>query len=243
MIDKQTNNWKNIWDNREIPALEGDYGNVLSELIKINGFDGGSGKSGIIVEAWNGYIQYIKNQLGIQDNDSLFEIGCGCGAILYPFYNAGYKVGGIDYSSKLIQQAKTIMPHAELITGDASDVNDIKYDFVISNSIFFYFSNYDYSLQVINNMFEKAKKGIAVLDVPDIRLKEQCENERRRNISDYSEKYKYLEHLYYSKKWFLDFAEEKGCTSIILTRQNITGYGYNNYRFNCFMLKSKNECI
>jgi len=232
------NNWKQIWNNRQISDLmEKEQHELLSYLIKDNGFDGGSGNSGITIDAWENYISFLKNELGIQDNDSLFEVGCGCGAILYPFYNNGHAVGGIDYSNSLIQQAKTIMSNAELILGDASEIDKIPYDFVISNSIFFYFSDFDYALLVINKMYEKARKGIAVLDIPDLRLKELCENGRRQQVSNYNEKYKGLEHLYYPKKWFLDFAEQKGCSALTLTQQNITGYGYNKYRFNCFIFK------
>jgi len=236
------NNWKNIWKNRHVSdllnnELLGSEDQFLTELIKANGFDGGSGKSSITIEAWKNYIIYIKNELNIQENDSLYEVGCGCGAILYPFYHVGHNVGGIDYSENLVQKAKNIMPNAEIILGDASELNDEKYDFVISNSIFFYFPNFDYASIIINKMYEKANKGIAVLDIPDLYLKEVCENTRRQQVPDYNEKYKGLEHLYYPKKWFLDFSEQKESASLIIKKQNINGYGYNKYRYNCFILK------
>jgi len=232
------NNWKHIWNNRQISDLTKMGKNeLLSYLIKINGFDGGSGNSGITIEAWENYISFVKNKLSIQNNDSLFEVGCGCGAILYPFYSVGHTVGGIDYSNDLIKQAKIIMPNAKLIIGDASEIDNTQYDFVISNSIFFYFSDYEYSSLVINKMYEKARRGIAILDVPDLILKEVCENERRKQVSNYDEKYKGLEHLYYPKKWFLDFSEQNRCSALTLIQQNIEGYGYNNYRFNCFISK------
>lgn len=232
------NNWKNVWKNRQVSDLlkiEGDQ--LLTELIKINGFDGGSGKSGITIDSWRNYILFIKNELAMQENDSLFEVGCGCGAILYPFYSTGHTVGGIDYSDNLAQKAKKIMPDAEIILGDASEINDAKYDFVISNSIFFYFPGYDYASMIINKMYEKARKGIAVLDIPDLYLKETCENIRQQQVPNYNEKYKGLDHLYYPKKWFLDFSEQKESTSLIIKKQNITGYGYNKYRYNCFIFK------
>ena len=236
------NDWKRIWGNRDISEITEKRniiggGNILLELIKINGFDGGSGKSCITTESWNNYITYIKNFLGIHDSDTVFEVGCGCGAILYPFYTSGFTVGGIDFSDKLIQYAQTIMPKADLVSGDASEINNNKYDFVISNSIFFYFSDFNYSSIVIDKMYDKARKGIAILDIPDLRLKEQCENERRSQVPNYNEKYKGLEHLYYPKEWFLEFAEKKGCNIFTLTQQNICGYGYNKYRFNCFIIK------
>ena len=240
------NNWKKVWNKRKLPVPEckelneeinREDENFLSELIKINGFDGGSGKSDIAAVIWKVYRDLIKKCLNIQDDDSLFEVGCGCGAMLYPFYNAGHTVGGIDYSSKLIQYAISILPKAELICGDAFEINDIKYDFVISNSVFHYFSDYDYSSIVIKKMYEKANKGIAVLDIPDLYLKEQCENKRRYQVPDYHNKYKNLSHLYYPKGFFLDFAEKCGCSTLTLTRQNLLGYGYNNYRFNCFIVR------
>jgi hypothetical protein len=236
------NNWKNVWNNRQVSDFQnvewGGYEDqLLMELIKADGFDGGSGKSGITIDAWKNYILFIKNELDVQKNDSLFEVGCGCGAILYPFYNVGHIVGGIDYTDNFVQKAKKIMPNAEIILGDASEINNIQYDFVISNSIFFYFPNYDYASIVISKMYEKARKGIAVLDIPDLYFKELCEDMRRQQVPDYNEKYRGLEHLYYPKKWFLDFSEQKKSTSLTIKKQNITEYGYNKYRYDCFILK------
>ena len=144
------NNWKNIWNKRQISNLtEINRNKLLEFLIKYNGFDGGSGSSSITVEAWTDYISLIKNKLSILEDDSIFEVGCGCGALLYPFYTANHFVGGIDYSDILIQQAKTIMPNAELLFGEACDIippnnntnntHSFFYDYVISNSIFFIF--------------------------------------------------------------------------------------------------------
>jgi hypothetical protein len=67
-------------------------------------------------------------------------------------------------------------------------------------------------------------------------LREACEAERREIIADYGEKYRVLSPLYYEKRWFLDFAEARNC-DILLSNQNIDGYGSNRYRFNCILYK------
>ena len=231
--------WKQIWENRIIEPIEtGDnYDNLLVTLLKADGCDGGSGDSYITADAWLSYISLIKRELSIDASNSLFEVGCGCGAMLYPFYNTGHVVGGIDYSDVLIRQAKTVMPNAQLIQGEASEVDSIEYDFVISNGMFLYCPDYEYASLVMDKMYKKARKAIAILDVPDLSLKSTSEQIRRDACADYDKKYNGLAHLYYPQTWFLEFAEKKQCRKIAILRQNIACYGYNSLRFNCFIFK------
>jgi SAM-dependent methyltransferase len=231
-------NWRQIWESRDTSIVRLKDEDVLTKLIQIDGFDGGGGKSSITEDIWRAYVSFIKTELSIQSAEAIFEVGCGCGAILYPFYQAGHKVGGIDLSETLIQKAKEFFPGMDLTSGEASSMEvESQYDFVIANSMFFYFPNYEYASLVLDKMYEKAKKGIAILDVPDILLKDKLEEKKRRETPDYDEKYSGLKHLYYSKSFFLDFAESKQSSKISFIEQNIKDYGYNGYRFNCFITK------
>lgn len=74
------NRWKNIWEKR---SLDSNYESTLAELIRLDGFDGKTGK--IEIKAWLKYIEDIQKQIGIRDNDSVFEIGCGSGAFYIHF--------------------------------------------------------------------------------------------------------------------------------------------------------------
>ena len=227
--------WKRIWENRDTSEDDKD---ILLKLIQIDGFDGGGGKSCITADSWLSYVAMIKSELSIQTSDSIFEVGCGSGAMLYPFYITGHPVGGLDYAKNMIKKAKKEMPDAELTACEAMELNRQKtYDYVIANSMFYYFPDFEYAGQVINKMFEKANKGVAILDVPNARLEDELESERRKACPNYDEKYKGLKHLYYPKSWFLDFAEQKQSCKIVLSQQDIPNYGYNKYRFNCFLLK------
>lgn len=227
-------NWKNIWDKRNISS----YGNsVLSKLIAADGFDTGYGT--IKEEDWIYYVQYISDRLNINKNDKLYEVGCGAGAFLYIFYKQGYKVGGVDYSKNLINIAKRYLPGCDFKTSEATEINILeKYDYVISNSVFFYFPTYEYAKDVIKRMIQKSTKGIAVLEVNDFEKKEESMKLRKGYLTDkeYEEKYNGLEHLYYTKQWFVDIANEYNL-KIEIEQQNINNYKNNMYRFNVFMYK------
>jgi SAM-dependent methyltransferase len=231
--------WQEIWSRRlqAIPNSQAD-GNVLESLIKINGFD--NDISSISLDSWTKYVGWVSRQLEIMDNDSVFEVGCGAGAFLYHFYENHQKVGGIDYSPELVDKASALMPNGEFCGAEASDLTTGKrYDFVVANSLFFYFKDYEYAQIVLMRMYEKAIKGIAILDVPNLRLKSLCEEERRLKLPDYETRYRDLKHLYFAKSWFLEFAEQKGA-KIMLFDQDIVNYGHNKYRFNCIIRKT--EC-
>lgn len=103
-MSMEVNKWKEIWSKR---LIESDYTDLLSELIRLDGFDGKTGK--IELDSWNKYISFICEKIDVRKDDTIFEIGCGSGAFLYPFYREGYKVEGVDYSPVLVDAAKKIM--------------------------------------------------------------------------------------------------------------------------------------
>ncbi|HEY9705177.1 MAG TPA: methyltransferase domain-containing protein, partial [Allocoleopsis sp.] len=112
------NNWHLIWNKKQLnPDLEP----TLEQLIALDGFD--SPFSGMNkTEFWLSYIENIANKLQITSNDSIFEVGCGAGAFLYPFYQQGNQVAGIDYSSNLVNISKKAIPQGNIIVGEAIDI-------------------------------------------------------------------------------------------------------------------------
>lgn len=228
------NRWKNIWEKR---SLDSNYESVLAELIRLDGFDGKTGK--IEIKAWLKYIEDIQKCIGIRDKDSVFEIGCGSGAFLYPFHTQGHRVGGIDYSQALIEVAKSLW-NAPVECQEAIQVPVLPlFDIVLSNSVFFYFPDLDYAEQVIKRMIEKSNRIIAILEIPDIKLYEVSEKMRRGVIGeeDYKIKYAGLEHLYYDRDWFISLGKKYGLETFIMN-QSIDQYKNNDFRFNCIFKKS-----
>jgi trans-aconitate methyltransferase len=225
------NKWKDIWNKRH---TEGDLS--LEKLIKLDGFDSETGK--IYPEDWLNYTDFISKKINIKDSDSIYEAGCGSGAFLYPFYEKGHRVGGLDYSENLINIIKKAIPEGDFTCGEAIEIEtDITYDILVSNSAFFYFPSYDYAEKVIRKMLCKAKKAVAILDVSDINFKDNIEKAKKDSLGEeeYNKKYEGAGHLYYDRQWFLNL--DLYYFSIEIFSQEIKDYGYNDCRFNVIYKK------
>jgi ubiquinone/menaquinone biosynthesis C-methylase UbiE len=233
--------WQKIWSSRRIDnfnELIVNHDDILRNLLLLDGFDSPTGN--IMTSSWNSFIKRLMEELSINYNDSIYEVGCGGGAFLYPFYKKGLKVGGIDYSNSLIEICNKTMPKMNFDVCQASDLNtESKFDFVSAFSVFFYFKDYDYASEVLEKMYNKSKKGILIFDIPDIDKKNECEIFRMGSmeINEYNQKYKDLKHLYYPRSFFENFAKLKKASFSIIEDQNIDEYCNNRFRFNFKMLK------
>ena len=232
-------NWKKIWINRKLDDFRAsdEKDIILEKLIKTDGFDRGIGN--IEVEAWKDYIRLISEKISLESDDSIFEVGCGCGAFLYPFYIDNHKVGGIDYSATLVKMAGALMAGSDFYVCDAIDLNtESKFDIVVANSVFFYFPDYEYSEKVLTKMILKSGRGVLVLDVPDLEKKEENEIVRRKLLppGEYEKKYAGLSHLYFDKGWFKEYSDKNGF-KLRIFQQNIVNYENSKFRFNCVIEK------
>jgi ubiquinone/menaquinone biosynthesis C-methylase UbiE len=223
--------WKEIWNKDDrISKI------ILESLIKADGFDSGAGS--FSVDDWMKYTNEFYHVLKIKNTDSIYDIGCGSGAFVYPLYLKKHTVGGLDYSKILIDLANTIMQDSDFINNESINVKDDRYDIVLSHSVFHYFKDLDYAKKTIKKMINKANKKIAILDVND----ETKENEYHRirmenmNKQDYKKKYQGLEHMFYNKEWFENIAKEFNL-KINIFDQTFKKYSNSKLRFNVIMEK------
>jgi len=233
-------NWLEIWNNRKpLKKLNTlDDHQALSHLLRLDGFDSPTGE--LNSKNWISFVDEIINRFKLNSSSSIYEVGCGSGAFLYPFYNKLIKVGGNDYSKSLVDASKLIMPKGKFDLIEAVKIDtQIKYDYVVSFSVFFYFPDYKYAERCIISMYEKSKKGVIVFDVPDVDHKAECEIFRRGALSqsEYDKKYDGLNHLYYSKIFFEKIAKKLNVKKHFFEKQNIEDYVNNKYRFNVYFLK------
>ena len=230
------NKWQTVWKKKSLKNID-DSKTILNQLLELDGFD--TGFSSMKTADWNKYVVYVKKKLQMNKNHTIYDVGCGSGAFLYPLYKTGIQVGGIDYSNTLITAARHFMPNGQFDYMEANELSiDKQYDFVVSNGVFVYFPSYAYAKDVLNKMLKKAKYGIAVLEVSDIDKKEQAITLRKGYLSDeeYEKRYQGLDHLYYDKKWFLNIAETLDC-DIEIEDQVIQNYASSTYRYNVFLHK------
>ena len=231
MPDSKTT-WKNIWKRKSrVNKI------VLECLIKADGFDSVAGS--LSAEHWREYVSELYSLIGIEKHHSIFDFGCGSGAFLYDHFLTGGHVGGVDYSSQLIGIAKGFMADANFIISDASQIKIAEnYDIVTSHSVFQYFDNLVMAETVLANMCQVANEKIAVLDINDKSQSDVYHAERIAKFienglseKDYWDKYRDLNHLFYSKDFFHDFAIQNNL-NIKITPQKNVHYGNSKLRFN-----------
>ena len=228
------NNWYTIWNRRELDGIEKP---TLLSLLVANGYD--TQFAGVQTDSWMTYVQYIATRLSITPNDSLLEVGCGAGAFLYPFYQQGNPVTGIDYSANLVKIALAAMPQATISVGEAITLpEDCHFDVVLSGGVFHYFPTYDYAATVLRGMAQLAQKSIGILDVPDLSKQEAAISARKAGMgeAEYEEKYRGLDHLFYSKDWFEKVLATES-VKITIEDQCLQNYDNSKYRFNVLIHK------
>jgi SAM-dependent methyltransferase len=236
-MSEYLNNWHKIWSNRQVVS-RADY-SVLQNLIIMDGFDTPLGH--MTEDQWLSYIELFRQRCGMQADDSLFEVGCGSGAFLYPFAEQGHEIGGLDYSVELIAHACEVLPawREDILALEAirMDVNK-KFDITVANQVFHYFSSPEYAREVVIKMIGKTRKTVYITGIPDAALYEESEQERRGILTpeEYEKKYEGLEIQYFDREFFSKIAanQQLDCT---FRSHNMPGFAQNKYRFDCMLKK------
>ena len=113
--------------------------------------------------------EHIAETLDIGPGTRVFEVDCGDGALLVPFQQNGYLVGGIDADPEAIARALEAMPEGHFQVAAASSLDPaVPWHIVICRS-FKGATDLDYLRGVLARMFAKATHAIVLLDVPDAR--------------------------------------------------------------------------
>lgn len=228
--------WADIWASRKVEVAEGPNG-VLSALIAADGFDNSFGA--VSPSAWATFATDMAlTRLGLSDGDSLFEVGCGAGAFLYPLRDLGLRVAGLDRSPALIEAAQRLIPEGNFSVGEASELAPLpQADAVVSCSVFFYFPDLDYAERVIRAMVAKSRRAVAILDVPDLATRDVAVRARIAAVGGeeaYAERYAGLDHLYYDRSWLAERLSAASLRRVQVADQEIPGYANGHHRFNAW---------
>lgn len=209
-----TRSWKDIWAAR----LDTGFGNVTEE-------------------AWRDFVERTAETLDIGPGTSVFEVGCGSGAFLYPLHENGFAVGGLDQSAALVRYAAQAMPLGRWTHGAASSLDPAEpWDVVLACGVFMHFPDLDYARGVLARMAAKATHAVAILDVPDLATKDEAIAFRRGSMgeAEYEAKYHGLEHLFYDRGWMLRQLAGIGAKAVQIEDQRVDGYQNARFRFNVF---------
>ena len=188
---------------------------------------------------YNDWLEMYKkvNEIAQNDIHSVYEVGCGSGVNLYLFQNRMKEavLGGIDYSQGLIDIAKAVISGTDLVCGSAENMDvQEKYDLVMADSVFQYFSGEEYAEDVLGKMILKSKKIVYISEIHDISLREEWLEYRRQSMENYDQVYEGLDKMFYSKDWILDIAKKHN-RQVIFTKSDNPEYWNSRYIFNCFI--------
>jgi 2-polyprenyl-3-methyl-5-hydroxy-6-metoxy-1,4-benzoquinol methylase len=109
----------------------------------------------------------IITQVGINDDCSLLDVGCGFGDYFNYLKQRGIKnvkYNGIDLTDKIVNVAKEKNPLANVVQGNVLDLpDDKKFDYVVSVGVNGVKTgdNWDNLTSVLDKMWKLCKKGIA----------------------------------------------------------------------------------
>ena len=86
--------WRDIWKNK---VAQRDFSTLkpyatLAELLRLNGFDSGSGT--FYINDYLSFMQKLIKDARLNECESIFEVGCGSGAFLYGLQLERNKVEG-----------------------------------------------------------------------------------------------------------------------------------------------------
>lgn len=226
--------WQSVWGGRKRLSAEEM---TLERLMACDGF-GPEDVGAITVDTYVDYVHYVTGRLGLTPGDSVYEVGCGSGAFLYPLYHEGYEVAGTDYADVQIANARAAMPGGVFGVIEAARIDDTqRYDAVIASGVFLYFEDEAYAATVLQKMVRMARKGVAVLDVSDLAKRDEAIRLRQQAMTpeEYAAKYAGLDHLYLPQTWFAERLAGLPLR-VEVEPQRISGFLHSAYRYNVFIL-------
>ncbi len=232
-----TNNWHELWKNKKLSTEKPN----LATLISMVGWKTQDGD--LSEQQWLEFVDFVADKLSIANNDKIFEIGCGPGGFLLPFYQKNHAITGLDYSESLIDICRRIMPKGDFHHGEANQLPfpDQSFDVIFSNSVCHYFPDHDYAKQVLSEISRCLKPGGrgAILDANDAGKKDafiQHRYDRFGGKAEHDKQNQGLPQLFYAKDWFIDIGAQHGLIGYT-EDQSIDWYRNTPFRFNYFFTK------
>ncbi|WP_053204262.1 class I SAM-dependent methyltransferase [Jiangella muralis] len=225
--------WYEVWQRKgERFVASGRAVPSRVELAALSGYD--SRTSALDLDEFDRQRDHIVVSLAIAATDTVYEVGCGAGALLHGLEPLCAGVGGSDYAPALIDVARGVLDSDDVEVREASGVNPLpRYDVVVSNGVFIYFPDAEYARLVVALMVAKARRAVGVFDVNDLARREEHQ-EARRAAYGADATTGGLRQLYLDRAFFTSLAADHG-VSCVIRDSVMTGSINGRYRYNVVM--------
>jgi amino acid adenylation domain-containing protein/non-ribosomal peptide synthase protein (TIGR01720 family) len=175
----QVSEWQMIFDETYAqPAPQSD------ETFNIIGWNSSYTNQPIPAEEMEVWVDQTVDRILALQPQSVLEIGCGTGLLLFRIAPYCERYCGTDFSAASLRKVQQVMDkseddfsHVTLVRKDATNFDGSeseKFDTVVINSVVQYFPGIDYFLQVLENAVKSVRPGghIFVGDIRSLRLLE-----------------------------------------------------------------------
>ena len=224
--------WMEIYNNRKDLYDFNDLS--IENLLNISGYN--HINSIINIDDLDNWLNLFELSVKFDFNDSAYQVCCGASAILTKLYP--FRGGGLDFSIDMINLSKKINPIYNYECNPANKLNTLdKYDHVFSFTGFNYFESFDYALDVLDKMINKATKTISLLDILDIKKKKDDIIFKKTNYENYDNESATVNHLYFDKKLIEEYLDKRNDIEKYFYIDGINNYINSNFRFNLIIIK------
>jgi SAM-dependent methyltransferase len=118
--------------------------------------------------AWRDFVEHVVESLDVGPGTGIWDVGCGAGAFLYPLWENGYIVGGVDDRADRIALARAAMPQGRFVVGEPTAVDPAEpWDVVIASRGFAACTDVDQARGLLARMAAKATHAVAILNLPE----------------------------------------------------------------------------
>lgn len=118
--------------------------------------------------AWRAFVEHVAESLDVGPGTSVFDVGCGAGAFVYPLWENGYVVGGVDVTEERVALARNAMPQGRFAVGTPAAFDPAEpWDVVVASRGFADCIDLDQVRGMLARMVAKATHAVAVLNVAE----------------------------------------------------------------------------
>jgi len=112
------------------------------------------------------FLNLIKSYINLNEVNTVFEVGCGAGGVIYPFYEINKQVSGCDFGEKYLKfgQNKGLFLYEGEINPNKTPMNS--QDLIILSHVM---EHFNHPIERINQIIEYVKTGkYLIIEVPGI---------------------------------------------------------------------------